>query len=171
MSAAARGAAPAPGPLRLRPLDAADQERVWRWLHIALWDPPPAPLRPLEVLQSPAVRIYAEGWGRPGDVGVVGEVDGTPVGACWMRLLPAGVGLASIDAETPQLGIGLEPGFQRLGHGGRLMRAALDAARLHGYRRVALTVHPQNPAVALYQRCGFRHQGLRNTYHLMVATL
>ena len=159
------------GSLHLRPLDAGDQERLWRWLHIALWDPPPAPLRPIEVLQSPAVRIYAEAWGRPGDLGVVGEVDGTPIGACWMRRLPAGTGLASIDAETPQLGIGLEPRFQHQGHGRRLMLAALDAARREGCRQVSLTVHPQNPAIALYERCGFHHHGLRNTYRLMVATL
>ena len=41
-------------------------------------------------------------------VGVVGEVNGNAIGACWMRLLPEGVGLASIDAATPQLGIALE---------------------------------------------------------------
>jgi ribosomal protein S18 acetylase RimI-like enzyme len=36
---------------------------------------------------------------------------------------------------------------------------------------VSLTVHPANPAIALYERCGFRKQGLRNTYHLMTVTL
>jgi len=159
------------GVLHLRPLGHADQERLWHWLHLALWDPPPAPLRPIEVLQSPAVRIYAEGWDRPGDVGVVGEVGGAAIGACWMRILPAGTGLASVDAETPQLGIGLEAAHRHQGHGRRLMTAALEAARAHGHRRVALTVHPENPAIALYERCGFRKQGPRNTYHLMVAEL
>ena len=51
------------------------------------------------------------------------------------------------------------------------MVAALDAARARGHHRVSLTVHPQNPAIALYERCGFRHHGMRNTYHLMVAAL
>ena len=153
----------------MRALGAQDQHDLWNWLHIALWDPPPAALRPREILDAPPVRIYAEDWGRPGDVGVVGEIDGQAIGACWMRLLPAGVGLASVDAHTPQLGIALIPGFQHRGYGGRLMRAALQAAREHGYAQVSLTVHPQNPAVALYERCGFEKQGLRNTYHLMVA--
>jgi ribosomal protein S18 acetylase RimI-like enzyme len=157
--------------VKLRPLVAADQDRLWHWLHIALWDPPPAPLRPKEVLQAPPVRIYAEDWGRPGDVGVVAEIDGLAVGACWMRLLPEGIGLASIDARTPQLGIALEPAFQRKGHGETLMRAALAAAKAHGYEQVSLTVHPRNPAIALYERCGFEKRDLRNTYHLMVARL
>lgn len=157
--------------LRFRPLVAADQDRLWHWLHVALWDPPPAGLRPIEVLQSPGVRIYAEQWGRPTDVGVVAQVDGVDAGACWMRLLPEGVGLGSVDAQTPQLGIALEPEFQHVGHGAALMRAALAAAQAAGHRQVALTVHPQNPARRLYERCGFRTVGLRSTFHLMVCAL
>lgn len=157
--------------LSFRPLTAADQDRLWHWLHIALWDPPPAGLRPVEVLQSPAVRIYAEDWGRPTDVGVVAQVDGADAGACWMRLLPPGVGLASVDAHTPQLGIALEPAFQHRGHGRALMRAALDAAARAGYAQVSLTVHPDNPAQHLYTQCGFRKIERRDGYHLMVARL
>jgi ribosomal protein S18 acetylase RimI-like enzyme len=160
--------------LHFRPLVPTDQDRLWHWLHVALWDPPPAPLRPIEVLQQPGVRIYAEDWGRggdAGDIGVVAQIGGEPVGACWMRRLPAGVGLASEDDATPQLGIALEPAFQRRGLGEPLMRAALQAARERGVRQVALTVHPQNPAVGLYERCGFVKQGLRGSYHLMVAPL
>ena len=157
--------------LEFRPLLPDDQPRLWHWLHIALWDPPPAGLRPLEVLQAPGVRIYAEQWGRPTDVGVVAQVDGVDAGACWLRLLPLGVGLASIDAETPQLGIALEPPYQHRGHGLPLMREALRRSALAGYRRAALTVHPQNPARHLYERCGFRQVEMRNTHLLMVAEL
>ena len=154
-----------------RPLGPADQTELWNWLHIALWDPPPAPLRPREVLDHPGVSIYAKEWGREGDVGVVGEVDGKPIGACWMRLIRGGVGMGYVDDETPQLGIALLPEHRGRGYGRRLMMAALEAARAHGYRQVSLTVHPQNPAIALYESCGFVKRELRNTYHLMVAQL
>jgi GrpB-like predicted nucleotidyltransferase (UPF0157 family)/ribosomal protein S18 acetylase RimI-like enzyme len=159
--------------LRTRPIGPDDQQRLWRWLHVALWDPPPATLRPKEVLDSPHVRIYAENWGRPGDVGIAGEIDDAaiPVGACWMRLVPGGAGLAHVDEETPQLGIAVEPLYQRMGYGRLLMIAALAAAREHGYRQVSLTVHPQNPAIRMYEQCGFEKRGLRNTYHLMVMPL
>ena len=155
----------------LRPLLPSDQDRLWEWLHMALWDPPPAPPRPLEVLQNPGVSIYAEGWGREGDVGVVGEYAETTIGACWMRLIRGGAGLGYVDDETPQLGIALSPEFRGRGLGRLLMVAALDAARAHGYRRVSLTVHPQNPALRLYESCGFEKRGIRNTYHLMVVDL
>jgi len=155
-------------PLSFRTLVVADQDRLWHWLHVALWDPPPAGLRPIEVLQNPGVRIYAEAWGQATDVGVVARVDGVDAGACWMRLLPAGVGLGSVDAATPQLGIALEPPFQRQGHGEPLMRQALNAARQAGYKQVSLTVHPENPARRMYERCGFRTMDFRNSYHLML---
>jgi ribosomal protein S18 acetylase RimI-like enzyme len=159
--------------MQIRPLEPRDQALLWDLLHVALWDPPPAALRPRAVLELPEVRIYAEGWGKPGDVGVLGqsEPDAVPMGACWMRLIAGGAGLGYVDADTPQLGIALFPQFQHRGHGEPLMRAALKAAAAHGYRQVSLTVHPENPATRLYERCGFCRVGLRRTYHLMVADL
>lgn len=155
--------------LTLRPLLAADQSRLWHWLHVALWDPPPAGLRPIAVLDDPRVRIYAEDWGRPGDIGRVAVVAGVDAGACWLRLIAEGAGLAHVDEHTPQLGIALEPEYQRKGYGTLLMRATLHAAWDHGYPQVSLTVHPENPAIAMYEACGFRKRELRGTYHLMVA--
>lgn len=156
----------------MRPLEPRDQEVLWDLLHVALWDPPPAGLRPRAVLEHPGVRIYAEGWGREGDIGILGEWGGekAPVGAAWMRLVTGGRGLAFVDDRTPQLGIALFPPFQRRGFGARLLAAALEAAR-DRYPRVSLTVHPENPAIALYERCGFFKAGERNGYHLMVAEL
>lgn len=155
--------------LSFRTLTAADQDPLWHWLHVALWDPPPAPLRPVEVLQSPGARIYAEDWGRGSDIGVVAVVEGRDAGACWMRLLPPGTGLASVDSGTPQLGIALEPEFQHRGFGRPLMREALARAARAGHAQVALTVHPENPARHLYQSCGFVQVEVRSTYWLMIA--
>ena len=51
-----------------------------------------------------------------------------------------------------------------------LMREALNRAWQAGHARVSLTVHPENPAVPLYERCGFNTVEIRRGYHLMVAT-
>jgi len=157
--------------LHFRALTSNDQEKLWHWLHLALWDPPPAPLRPLEVLATPGVRIYAEEWGRSTDVGVVAMVDGADVGACWLRLLPEGVGLGYVDPRTPQLGIALEVAFQHKGLGRLLMLETLAAARTACFGRVSLTVHPENRAQYMYEKCGFKKIGRRNTYHLMLANV
>ncbi len=155
------------------PLLPEHQDLLWNFLHIALWDPPPAGLRPLETLQLPPVRIYAENWGRDGDIGVIAKITGEdkPIGACWMRLVPDGMGLAYIDESTPQLGIALLPDWQHKGHGKAMMLAALDMARQRGIKQVALTVHPQNPAAHMYASCGFVQTGIRNSYLLMQVTL
>jgi ribosomal protein S18 acetylase RimI-like enzyme len=159
--------------LHIRPLTAADQALLWDILHIALWDPPPAPLRPREVLDQPGVRIYAENWGRDGDIGVIGEWDGAPVGGVWVRRITGGTGLAYVDDDTPQLGVGLFPDFQRRGFGSILFGALLKTCADHGFKQVSLTVHPENPAIALYERFGFEKIGLRGSrdYHLMLARL
>jgi len=90
------------GAVIFRPLVAADQALLWELLHVALWDPPPAPLRPREILQSPHVRIYAENWGASTDVGVVAQAapGGAPLGGCWMRLVKNGQGLGYVDDAT-----------------------------------------------------------------------
>ena len=154
--------------MQFRALVAEDQDKLWHWLHIALWDPPPAPLRPIAVLQSEGARIYAEGWGKPTDVGVVAQIDGVDAGACWMRLLSNGLGLGYIDDFTPQLGIALEPEYQHRGFGRQLMLEALAAATAAGYKQVSLTVHPENPAQFMYAKCGFREVARRRNYVLMV---
>jgi ribosomal protein S18 acetylase RimI-like enzyme len=160
--------------MHLRPLLAEHQPWLWDFLHVALWDPPPAPPRPRELLQAPQVRIYAEEWGRrAGDVGVLAQTaSGEPMGACWMRCVDGGLGLAHVDADTPQLGIALLPAHQHRGFGEPLMRAALSAAAAYGHAQVSLTVHPLNHgALALYQRCGFVVIGERNGYQLMLVSL
>ena len=157
--------------LQFRRLRTEDQDQLWNWLHIALWDPPPAGLRPRDILEQPRVRIYAEDWGRPGDVGLVAVVGGQDAGACWMRALSSGVGLAFVDMDTPQLGIALEPAYQNQGYGRLLLLASLAAARAAGFKQVSLTVHPENPAIRMYERCGFTKRGLRANYYLMVVEL
>jgi ribosomal protein S18 acetylase RimI-like enzyme len=159
--------------LNIRPVNETDQDALWDFLHIALWDPPPAPLRPRSVLDSPGVRIYAEGWGKHGDIGVLGHLAESPIpiGACWMRLLTGNVGLAYVDDETPQLGIGVLPGYQGMGYGRQLLIGAMSAAREAGVPQITLTVHPENPAEALYQALGFENIEMRHGYHLMLARL
>jgi len=160
-------------PLTIRPLLAADQDALWNFLHIALWDPPPATLRPREVIFAPNARIYAEDWGRDSDIGVAGQLPGVAeaIGACWMRVIRGRQGLGYIDDETPQLGISLLPAYQGKGYGHQLMLAALDAARQAGIKQVSLTVHPENPARLMYARCGFVRLERTMAYHLMAVTL
>src|SRR5919199_1190775 len=68
-----------PSEHRLRPATPADEPFLTRMLgHAANWR---------EGMSNPVKIHYVEGFGRPGDVGVIAEVAGEPAGAAWCRLL------------------------------------------------------------------------------------
>lgn len=101
---------------------------------------------------------YVEGWGRPGDAGVVAaDGTGTPVGAAWVRLLPAsrpGWGFHADD--VPELSLGVLPPGRGAGAGSALLDACLAAVRSSGSRAVSLSVEDGNDlARGMYERRGF----------------
>ena len=59
-----------------------------------------------------------------------------------------------------RLGMGVLKEYRGQGIGERLMRTALDRARLIGLERVELDVYASNgPAIKLYEKLGFVHEG------------
>ena len=70
--------------------------------------------------------------------------------------------------EAEVLNIAVAPAWQGHGLGRRLLQALLDAVRHAGRQRVLLEVRPDNqPALALYERSGFRRIGLRRDYYAL----
>jgi ribosomal protein S18 acetylase RimI-like enzyme len=147
----------------VRQIVSADMPFLWdmAWEAIAV----DAGMRALgreAALALPANRKYLEGWGRPGDAGViaVGE-DGRRLGAVWYRLFPADhPGYGFIAADIPELSIGVEDSAREKGVGRALLNALLALAREQGYRAVSLSVDRQNPARRLYERAGFHDAGV-----------
>ena len=127
-------------------------------------------------LADPLNRKYLDGWGRPGDAGVVAVGErGTRLGAAWYRLFPVEAGSYSfVAADVPELAIGVAVEARGQGIGGALLDALLAMARAQGYRAVSLSVDRRNPAVGLYERHGFRDAGLSDpaaTGLTMIVTL
>ena len=120
----------------------------------ATWRPESQP--PLEdVLADPHAARYLNGWGRPGDAGVIAE-DERQVGAAWFRLFPAGDrGYGFVAEDVPELSIGVAPASRGRGIGTRLLEALVEAARADGHPAISLSVEPDNPARRLYERAGF----------------
>jgi GNAT superfamily N-acetyltransferase len=109
------------------------------------------------VMSDPAVAHYVTGWPRDGDDGVIAEAAGAPIGAAWLRLLPAddpGYGFVAVD--VPELSIAVVAGWRGRGVGRALLRAAVARARTLGTTRISLSVERDNPAQALYQAEGFQ---------------
>ena len=138
----------------------------------ARWNPdwPREPMQ--EVLDEPMLRRYHEDWGRPGDGGTVGEIDGEPVGAAWYRLFTAEVpGYGYVDDKTPELSIAVAPLHRRKGIGGTLLRSAMVNAREEGFQAVSLSVAVHNRSRMMYQRVGFEKVGEEGDSWTMLVNL
>lgn len=124
-------------------LDAVARERRW-----------------LAFLEAPPLREVVDFLARQRGLGMVQivAVEGARV-VGWCDVIPK-----PHDGfrHSSSLGIGLLAGYRARGLGRALLGRTLDGARARGLLRVELEVYASNSAaIALYERCGFRHEGRR----------
>lgn len=109
-----------------------------------------------QALAQQLIARYVRDWPRPGELGVVADVDRDPVGAAWLRLSTADdPGFGWVADDVPELSIGVAPSWRGRGIGTRLLRALQGHAREAGVRAVSLSVEDGNAAARLYRREGF----------------
>lgn len=131
----------------------------------------PMPRPGADVLADPHLARYVVGWPRPGDLGVVAEID-VPVGAAWWRYLAAGEpGYGFVDERIPEISIGVVAAARGAGTGSRLLATLIDCARERAVPALSLSVEPDNPAARLYRRLGFVEVGGVGGAVTMVLTL
>ncbi len=108
-------------------------------------------------LSLPVNRKYLEGWGRPGDSGVIAvDEAGQSLGAAWYRLHSEGApGYGFVSSTIPELTIGVRADARGQGIGHALLRALIVLAQNQGYTALSLSVDRNNPARHLYERLGW----------------
>ena len=143
--------------MNIRPVTNDDVAFLRKMMYEAARWSPDWPREPIEeVLADPALVRYHQGWGRPGDGGVLAEVDGHPVGAAWYRLFTeAEPGYGFVDEKTPELSIAVAPLHRRKGIGEAVLRSCMVQAREEGYQSLSLSVAVHNRSRMMYQRAGF----------------
>src|SRR6266545_1740534 len=79
------------------------------------------------VFSNPAITRYIEGWGRPGNYGVIAESkNGAPLGAAWYRLFTQDEhGYGFISPGLPELTIGVSLSARGRGIGTMLLTALI----------------------------------------------
>lgn len=149
----------------IRPATEADVGFIRDMLYEAASWNPDWPREPIEeVLAEPVLARYVEGWGRPGDAGVIAEEDDRPVGAAWYRLFTSEEpGYGFVDAAFPELAIAVHPLYRRRGIGAALLEALIERAREESRPALSLSVAAHNRSRLMYERVGFaKVSGARN---------
>jgi GNAT superfamily N-acetyltransferase len=135
----------------IHPLTPADEPILWEMLYQALRSSQDAP--PRDIVRQPEYARHVEGWGRPGDTGFVAydaEKKDELLGAAWFRLSPAESG----ETTTPELAFAVKSGHRKRGIGAALLTQLVKANPQ--YSAVSISAGPNNPAVRLYERFGFK---------------
>lgn len=133
-----------------------DEPFLWEMLYQALYLSEGQTALPREVVYSPELARYVQGWGRDSDCGFVSidPLTEQAVGAVWLRLLTGeDKGYGYVDDETPELGIAVFPEYRGQGIGTQLLTHLLESSC--GWSSISLSTSVNNPAVRLYKRFGF----------------
>ena len=142
----------------IRPLTANDEPILWEMLYYGLHTSEGATVPQSEIAHRPELARYAEGWGRAGDTGFVAHDPNDEkklLGAVWLRLPTAGSGQHADHPEPiPELAFAVRPGHRRLGIGAALLTQLVKANPEQS--AISIGVAPNNPAVRLYERFGFK---------------
>ena len=139
------------------------------FLYEAIFIPEGVATPPKSIIEQAGLQVYVRDFGRrPDDHCLVAEVDGTVVGAVWVRVMDD---YGHIDNSTPSLAISLYKDYRNRSIGTQLLQRMLDLLREKGYPQVSLSVQKANYALRMYQKAGFEMIDDRGEEVLMVCRI
>lgn len=141
---------------QLRRAQAEDQPFLIDMLLDAVNWAPDRSFSPEAVLSDPQLFRYVDRWPRQGELGVLAEVSGKPIGAAWLRFFTADhPGYGYVADDVPELSLAVAASWRGRGVGRALLRELAQRARSLGIRRISLSVERANFAHKLYLSEGY----------------
>ena len=140
------------------------------FVEAVVWDPGMARQSLANLLVVPQLQRYFLDWGRPSDVALIASVRESSVGAAWYRFFrPEEPGYGFVDESIPELGIAVVLEWRGQSIGTTLLKELIETARTRGCSGLSLSVSATNPALRLYERCGFSKVGETGSSWTMLA--
>ncbi|MFD2444610.1 GNAT family N-acetyltransferase [Bacillus sp. CGMCC 1.16607] len=150
-----------------------DEDFLWDMLYEAIYVPEGHPKPPRDILDDPKIQCYVKSWGRKGDLSFIAvDSKNTPIGAIWIRLFKEeNKTYGFVNENTPILSMAVLSNYRGKGVGTLLLESLIKEAKLKGITAISLSVDPNNPALNLYTRFGFKKVGIDGTSWDMVSEL
>ncbi|WP_379138801.1 GNAT family N-acetyltransferase [Paenibacillus sp. sgz500958] len=158
----------------IRPITVQDIPFLWDMLYESIYVPEgQKSATNRDIINQPSISKYVEGWGRKGDMGYIAVNElGHSIGSITLRYFNKdNKGYGYINDETPELGMALRSEYRGRGVGTELLKTLLEQAKTKGIHTISLSVDPNNSAMKLYKRFGFKEIGMEGTSMTMMVKL
>ena len=142
-------------------------------LYEAVYLPEGAKPYPKDIIKSPEIYVYIDGFGnQKDDYCLIADLNGQIIGAVWVRILADKIkGFGNIDDQTPEFAISLLKEFRNRGIGTSLMQQMIEYLKKQKYIQASLSVQKVNYTVKMYQKLGFEIISENKDDYLMVLKL
>ncbi|WP_410769491.1 GNAT family N-acetyltransferase [Fontibacillus sp. BL9] len=157
----------------IRSITEQDITFLWDMLYESIYIPEGQKPASRDIINLPSISKYVEGWGREGDIGYIAVNDsGQSVGSITIRYFNKdNKGYGYVNDETPELGMAIRSEYRGRGIGRELLKTLLEQAKKKGINAISLSVDPNNSAMRLYKRFGFKEVGMEGTSITMMVNL
>ncbi len=154
---------------KIRRISEGENSLLEDFLYEAIFVPPGTPAPPRSIINQPELQVYITDFGtKKDDIGLAAEIDNTPVGAVWVRIMND---YGHIDNDTPSFAISLYKEYRGLGIGTELMKEMLRILKDRGYKQASLAVQKANYAVKMYKKTGFEIVDENEEEYIMLCRL
>ncbi len=142
--------------VKIRSINQDETPQLQSFLYDAIFVPDGVKKPDKKIINLPELLTYIKDFGKDTDLCLVADLDGTLVGAIWVRLFSENEkGFGFVDKETPELSMSVKENYRNRGIGKKLLTSMIERLKILDYKQVSLSVDISNFAFKIYLNFGF----------------